>query len=212
MRRIEVKKGDLFGDLTVVREEDIHITSGGNKKRIFLCECVCGNKTLTALNSLSSGKAKSCGCSRSTHKLGGTSFYNTWYHMLDRCINRKSDAYKYYGGRGIEVSARWMDVSNFNDDMGADYHKHHLENNGNTEIDRVDNNGKYCKENCRWVTRAENNLNRRNTVFVEYKDEKIAMVKFARKYNLTISTCKARMRIGATAAQLLLSTEEWRNR
>ncbi len=78
----------------------------------------------------------------------------TWSAMLNRCNSIKDPRYKDYGGRGIKVCARWTDFNNFIADMGtrpASY----------LQLDRIDNNGDYSKENCRWATSAENNANKR---------------------------------------------------
>ena len=86
--------------------------------------------------------------------------YNVWKTMLHRCNNPKRQKYKDYGGRGIEVCTEWNDPNCFMD---------WAEMNGYTsglQLDRIDNNGNYCPENCRWVTPKENSRNRRNTVYL----------------------------------------------
>lgn len=79
--------------------------------------------------------------------------HSSWVGMWQRCTNPNNAAWKYYGGRGIAVCERWRDFENFLEDMG--------EKPPGLSLDRVDVNGNYCKENCRWATRAQQSQNRR---------------------------------------------------
>lgn len=88
--------------------------------------------------------------------MSSTKVYNTWIAMKMRCTNKNNENYERYGGRGISVCKEWFDsFESFYKDIGY-MHKDGL------ELDRIDNNGNYCKENCRWVTRSRNHTNKRN--------------------------------------------------
>ena len=99
--------------------------------------------------------------------LNKTRFWGVYKNMISRCTNERHPNYKYYGGRGIKVSREWQQYSNFEMDMYEEY-GYWLENNydkvRNTDLtlDRIDNNGNYCKENCRWITQHEQYKTRRN--------------------------------------------------
>ncbi|MFQ5953306.1 MAG: hypothetical protein ACE5JK_07925, partial [Candidatus Omnitrophota bacterium] len=123
--------------------------------------------------SLNNGSCKSCGCvqkekaanlgrSKRRHGFSGTRFYRIWKGMKNRCYNKKEPAYLRYGGRGICICQRWHTFENFKQDMFDSYlieTKHHGEKR--ISIDRINNEGNYCPENCRWTTIKVQNSNRR---------------------------------------------------
>lgn len=156
--------GQKFGKLTVTR------FNKSLKKIVYWdCLCECGKETTIRKTNLLSGNTTSCGCQKAiqsairsrklltTHNLSFHRLYNVWVNMIRRCTNIKNKSYSNYGGRGITVCDHWLDIKNFIRDMESSYKE-------GLSLDRIDNDGGYSKDNCRWATLEVQMNNMRNNV------------------------------------------------
>jgi hypothetical protein len=187
--------GKRFGKLKVIKQT---WKDKWGKSR-WLCKCDCGNKTIVLANSLKRNHTKSCGCLVTKYgpRKDGKELkeYRLWINMIQRCINPNHKYYSFYGGRGIMVCERWMEFPNFLEDMG--------ESPPRFQIDRIDNNGDYCKENCRWVTSKINCRNRRNNNMKTYKGRTQCLTAWAEEMNINENTLRKRFDLDWTTEMAL---------
>lgn len=162
MRKADNIVGKKFNRLLVLERAE----SGGHIKPRWLCICDCGNRKIVNGASLKNGGTKSCGCYlkenrkycnyKSGHSAGeNKKEYQRWSKMRSRCLNPKDKSFKDYGGRGIGICTEWeSSFEQYLSDMG------HAPSS--MELDRVDNDKGYSKENCRWASRKQNMRNTRH--------------------------------------------------
>ena len=153
------------GCLTVLNRAE---NAPGSTRARWLCQCDCGRQVIMRSDVLRRG-AGSCGCVSASFDHGEcrgakpSRLYNIWRDMQARCKNPKNIGYHLYGGRGITVCDEWAKFKSFkNWADSAGYAE-------NLTLDRIDPNGPYEPENCRWVTNTEQQRNKRNTVWVEFQ-------------------------------------------
>jgi hypothetical protein len=159
----------------------------------WLCKCDCGKECVVVGSKLASGYTKSCGCYKAelaglqsrTHGMSKTTTFFVWSHMIRRCGDIKSPAYKNYGARGIYVCDRWKTFENFLADMG--------DRPPGKSIDRIDNNKGYFKENCRWATKKEQANNTRGNVFLQTPDgRRMTMAQFCEETGRNYDAVKSK--------------------
>jgi len=197
-KRIDLT-GQKFGRLTVVKYVE---NDKWNKSR-WLCQCDCGNQKNILSNSLKSNRTKSCGClnkenitKHGHNRQNKTSkTYVTWYNMIQRCTNFNHKNYKDYGGRGIKVCEQWRSFENFLEDMG--------ERPLNMFLDRVDNDGNYCKENTRWATLKEQNRNTRYNRLFTIDGEIKCLAEWCEIYQKPYQTVRWRINHGWSIEEAL---------
>lgn len=145
--------------------------------RIWHCECDCGCSRKVSSRDLTDLRVKSCGCL--LHGKIITPEYRAWQSLKDRCYNEKYNQYKNYGGRGITVCDRWKNsFIDFFHDMGSRPSRAH-------SMDRIDVNGNYEKDNCKWSTIDEQKRNRTNSHIYTYKGVTKSLTEHGRDHGLT---------------------------
>lgn len=185
--------GRTFGKLTVYE-----VAQPRNGKTMWKCKCSCGNIVIVDASSLKRGLTKSCGCllkeatskANIKHAQTNTRLYKIWCGMLSRCNNSNRDHYSRYGGRGIKVCEDWCDFTHFYDWANNNGYKPNL------SIDRIDNNGNYSPENCRWVTQKEQMRNTSQNRMLLYDGVLMTESEWAEKYNISKFTLSSRLRRG----------------
>lgn len=199
MKEHEDLVGKNFGRLTVVSKIGY---DSDLRKTIWECKCSCGKTKNIPTSSLKSGNTLSCGCLRKeivsqiskTHgDSGKCRLYSIWHGIKNRCYNSNVKAYKNYGGRGIEMCDEWKDNYEC-------FREWALENGYKDDltIDRIDNDGNYCPENCKWSTRHEQCNNMRSNVLITYNGETHTATEWSKITGIKSSVLTRRKKRGWT--------------
>lgn len=186
-------KGKRFGKLVALER-----VKNVGKKVSWRCLCDCGKETNVLTTNLTTNRIKSCGCLKNqklierstTHNQRHTKLYEVWKTMKQRCSNSNNKGYHNYGGRGINVCDEWKD--NY-----QAFYEWSI-NNGYKEglsIDRINNDGNYEPNNCRWVDKfIQNNNTRKNKLFTINGISK-TIHQWSREYNVPVSRTRQRVYI-----------------
>lgn len=188
--------GAKFGRLTVVGAG--FCKDSKTKKSMVPCQCECGTFLEVLAGKLhSDAKCKLCHYNR-IRKHGGylRQEYKTWQAMIQRCGNPNSEAWKWYGGRGISVCDRWMSFGNFYSDMGPKPSPSH-------SLDRIDNEGGYSPENCRWATKIEQGRNTRRCRRVEAFGVVKTLTEWSEISEISYSELRRRLSLGWSAEKAI---------
>ena len=180
--------GQKFGKLTAVKFSHRH-----NSKLFWEFICDCGNTHKAAIAQVRCKNTNSCGCLHketiTKHGMWNSLEYRSYQGMLQRCSNPNNTGYKDYGGRGITVCGRWLGkdgFTNFLEDIGYKPSQEY-------SIDRINVNGNYSKENCKWATPKEQANNRRTNIRVTFNEKDITISEFARVHNIKPNVLLGRM-------------------
>lgn len=188
--------GDRFDRLVVVG-----LAKRTPTKYYVWCKCTCGKLKQICTSDLISGRVHSCGCfskeimhNRTQNKIKNIKLHHVFLAIKQRCYNPKCKVYKNYGGRGIKMAACWADrKTGF-----KTFEKWAIENGYKVglTIDRVDNNGDYCPENCRWTTTKEQSNNKRTNHIIELDGIKYTMKQISEKFNIPYDRLRYRLKRG----------------
>jgi len=184
--------GQRFGRLSVI----CYAGKDNSGLTLWECTCDCGTKIITRGQDLRRGASKSCGCLKleqfiersRKHGMAETRPYRIWKNMKSCCLNPNVKSYADYGGRGITICDAWANsFEAFWNDMGPSCA-------AGLEIDRIDHDGSYCPENCRWVDKKTQNRNTRANHFIETEFGRITIAVYAEKTSIPYDRLKYRVR------------------
>lgn len=204
MGKVIDMKGQRYGSVVVLEYK-------GNS--IWKCRCDCGRNLDLVSWQIRKIRSKSCRCKsrelsrqralqgtlgiksqfQPTHQKSKTRLYGVWRHMINRCLNEKTPTYPYYGGRGITIHPEWLGPTGFQNFWNWAYENGYDENAkyGGCTLDRIDPDGNYCPDNCRFITMAEQNNNKRRSRWITFNGETKTLADWSRDldipYNRLIS-------------------------
>lgn len=176
---------------------------GGRIFRMVWARCKCGHEKKMFRDNILHKASEYCRkCCTRTHGLSGSKFIRAWYSIKRRCNYKNNREYRLYGGRGIKCE--WKSPQAFMEDMYESYLAH-VDKHGEKEttIDRIDVNGNYSKENCRWATWDEQRENKRNRLKITYRGETKTLKDWEKIIGIKYSVLKQRLHAGWSAEDIL---------
>ncbi len=197
--------GLAFGRLTVESRAPDRIQPNGSTKVMWACVCSCGARLVASASNLRSGNTSSCGCLRKeeltarsiSHGMTKTAEYNSWFAAKQRCTNPKHQYFYAYGGRGIQMCKEWSDsFEAFFAHMGPKPSPMH-------SIDRIDVDGNYCPENCRWASPQQQSSNKTNSRMLSAFGTNMCASEWSKLMGVSQQTISSRLRRGFTHEECL---------
>lgn len=188
-----------INSLTIIKEIEAIFTNNGVKIRMVLCVCDCGTSKEIPYHPVLEGKTKSCGCKqgRITHGLSWHSQIRAIHNgMKQRCYNKNNPNYKYYGAKGVTVCDEWLTFEGFAKDMLVSYVS-------GLSIERSDPFGNYCKENCLWIPKSEQGINKRKSVLITFNGVTQNVSRWAVDYGIDRSTFHRKLKSGISFEQII---------
>ena len=202
-RKLHELKGKKFGRLTVVRR-----SKSIKGHTMWECVCECGKIAIVDGGHLRDGHTQSCGCfhdegRKPVHGMANTRLFRIWLGIRNRCNRPTINRYCDYGGRGITVCDEWNnDFVKFYEWSMANGYRNDL------WIERIDNNGNYEPDNCRWATPMEQASNKRNNRYVAINGVTKTVTEWARETGINRETVTQRIRLGHTGESLIRPTRK----
>ena len=184
--------GQVFSNLTVIQRSP---KRGNGKKPVTLweCRCVCGKIVTVKADSLKSGHTISCGCRKVKHMESykhKTRLYNIWKCMRQRCNNPNNPSYPHYGGKGVQICNDWNEYAGFRTwALAAGY-------DDSKSIDRINVDGNYCPENCRWTDAKTQANNTTRNHFIQFRGKRQTMAEVADQLGVSYATVQHRVERG----------------
>ena len=180
--------GERFGKLVVVSFDHRH-----NSRSYWNCICDCGGSRIVSIDHLRNGEIIDCGCYKKhishhqKHGMYNHRLYGIWSMMKERCFNSKRREYHRYGGRGITVCPEWLDSKTFIEWALSNGYSDEL------TLDRIDNDGNYCPQNCRWISKKAQGQNRGNNRLITYDGKTKTITQWAEYSGLPYYILKKRI-------------------
>lgn len=205
---MDINVGDKFGHWTVIGEA----VKGSGYHKNYLCQCDCEEKTRKYVDeqNLKRGLSLSCGCvtkvkaaQRFTrHGLSKKRLFHVWVGMTGRCYNQTNTRYKDYGGRGIAVCPEWKNdfVAFYEWAMATGYNED--AKYGECTLDRINVDGNYEPDNCRWVSIKKQSNNRRNNIYITYSNETHTVTEWSKITGISRATLTQRYRKGLPLSEV----------
>ena len=205
--------GERFGRLIVIKRAE---NNKFNQVQ-WLCKCDCGNEKIVSANNLRNKQTRSCGCLKKEqdyiniahikHNKSNTRLYSIWKGMKNRCNSVKGKRHKFYYDKGIKVCDEWQkDFINFYNWAIQNGYKENL------TIDRINNDGNYEPNNCRWATITEQNNNQSKNIKIKYNNNIYSIKEFCNKFDIKRGTLDYRLKCNWSIEKIINTPIQGKNK